>query len=180
MRKDKAKMNNESEEPTQVVDLSSLSSQTSAYESKDVIKSDSNLSSFAYKPKAVEKKTSTLFAFSSKTKAASGDWMTKRSFSSQSSSSSIVNTRWSMGKTAKRKVIEDETERKAVEDELLLSAELVKQGMSPITTLKFSHVGNNKSTDNPYNSDDNIDDESASATIRFTPCIHYLMSKSLG
>ena len=55
--------------------------------------------------------------------------------------------------TGKRKAVEDEiAKRKAAEDELLLSTELVKQGMSPITNLVFSDVDNNKSTENSYGS----------------------------
>ena len=140
MREARANKNDESEEATQVIDLSGISSPTNEHQSQKVAKSDSNLFAFSSKEKAVEKKSSN--------RPVKGEWMTRRSSSSQSSSSSIVNSRWSLGKTAKSKVVNQETtKRKAVGDETT-KMKVVEDDTIPITNLVYSDVDtNNKSSD---------------------------------
>ena len=95
------KMKEETEVPTQIVDLSGHCSQNS-----DSVSSDSV-------SKGGKKNDSNLFAFSSRTTTSKkpmptkGEWMTKRSSSSLSSSS--INSRWSKGKACKRKTIEHDS-----------------------------------------------------------------------
>ena len=167
MRKACASTVNESEVPTQLVDLSTLSSET-LNSNLSVEKETSNLSTSTSKAKAPESKPPN--------RAVKGEWMTKRSSSAKNDwmskrSPSITNSRWSMGKNTKRKAVEDDiAARDAVEDELLLSTKLVEQGMSPITNLEFSDIYKNKSTENSYGSYNNSDDDE-SADISFKPII---------
>ena len=90
------KMNEETEVPTQIVDLSAHCSQNSDSVSKESDKNHSNLFAFS-------SRTST----SKKPLPTKGEWMTKRSSSSLSSSS--INSRWSEGKATKRKTTADES-----------------------------------------------------------------------
>ena len=104
MKESEVQINNESEEPTQVVDLLDICSQNSNSDSQDDDKSVSNLFAFHKDNRKPEPKSIAKDALDS---PLTGQWVSKRS--SSSSSSSSINPRWCKGKTCKRKAIDDET-----------------------------------------------------------------------
>ena len=147
MKESKEHTANESEDPTQIADLSALSSENSKSESQDKPKLDPNLFAFYSKPEPTEKET----CFS-KLKPTKGDWMTKRSVSSSLSIQPGLAT-------------DKIWERKSVEDELPLSLELVKKGTSPVAAADLEWFNTERSLDRTEASDDETSKSSKQTTL---------------
>ena len=124
MKRSESHMANDSEDPTQIVDLSAVSSENSKSDSQGKTKPDSNLFAFYSKQETTEKDCS------STSKPTEGDWMTKRS---------VIPPGLATVRTS---------EWKSVEDELPLSLELVKKDTSPAAAASLDWLNAEKDTDN--------------------------------